>query len=661
MKRRFAEELLLLVLNEDYGGLSLVPDSHLNPALAGAVLMDLALERRIETDLQELTLVDAAPLDDDLLDPALEEIAALAAAGETRDAGWWVRRLAEGGPEIRDRALARLLRAGILSSADAGEAALAPGVSRSRRYPAVDAEPEQEIRLRIMRILFSDDIPDPRDIVIIALADACRLFEKILTKAELREAAERLSVVRRLDLIGRAVAAAVRESARAPAAPAAPAREIPEVPGWPLLGSAPDAARDMRAFLARCYREHGPVFRIRILNRRILVLAGLEANRFLAQRGKLHLRSYEPWRGFAHDLDAARTMLSMDGKDHVRLRQAFGAGMSPRALENHLEGAAAIARSHFDSLPLDRPFRPGRVFRSIVADQMGEVLAGAPAGAYLDDLVLVLDTLLRAAIMKQRPLFGFGRRFRRARARLGVLAQRTLEAHRPGGPLEGAGDLVNEVLDLHAADPLLLPETDIEAMVLAPYLAGIETVGNTLALTLYGVLKHPHLIEGMRAELDPFFAGGPPTTEGLRRLALTHRVVMESLRMYPAAPVVFRFVGTSFDFAGYRIPAGNPLFVAATVTHRLPECFPDPDRFDPDRYLPERAEHRQRHAYVPFGIGAHHCLGAGFAEVETLLTLAVLLHRADLVMVPPDYELRMSNVPTPRPAKDFRVRLTRRR
>lgn len=661
MRLRFAEELMLLVLNEDHGGLSFVPDSHLDHALAGAVLMDLALERRIETDPQELTLVEAAPLGDDLLDPALEEIAETAAAGETQDAGWWVRHLAQSAAAVRDRALARLLEAGILSSADESDASLAPSVWRSRRYPAVDAEPEQEIRLRIMRILFSHDIPDPRDIVIIALADACGLFEKILTKAELREVAERLSVVRRLDLIGRAVAEAVRESARVPAAPPAPAKEIPEVAGWPLLGNAPDAARDLGAFLARCYREHGPVFRIRILNRRIIVLAGEEANRFLSQKGRLHLRSYETWRGFAHDLDAARAVLSMDGKDHVRVRKAFGPGMSRQALESHLEVVVEIARRHLDSLPPGRPFRPARMLRRIVADQMGVALAGAPAGEYLDDLVLVLDTLLRAAIMKQRPLFGYGRRFRRAKARLDDLSRRTLEAHEPGGPLHEADDLVNEVIALHAADPLLLPETDMKAMVLSPYLAGIETVGNTLALNLYGVLKHSHLIEALRAEVDAFFAEGPPTTEGLRRLDLTHRVVLEAMRMYPAAPALFRFVANGFDFAGYRIPAGGPLFVGTTVTHRLPECFPDPDRFDPDRYLPDRAEHRQRHAYVPFGLGPHHCLGAGFAEVQTLLTLAVILHHADLVMVPPDYELRMSNVPTPRPAKNFRLRMTRRR
>lgn len=658
MRLRFAEELMLLVLNEDYGGLSFVPDSHLNHALAGAVLMDLALERRIETDLDELTLVDASPLGDDLLDPALAEIAA---AEKTRAAGWWVRRLAGNAPQVRDRALVRLLEAGILTSADASDASLAPSVWRSRRYPPADPEAEQDIRLRIMRILFSHDIPDPRDIVIIALADACRLFENILTKAELEQVAERIEVVRRLDLIGRAVADAVRESAREPAAPAPPPKEIPEIRGWPILGSALDAARDLRGLLARGYAEHGPVFRVRILNRRLYVLCGVEANRFMSRQGKVLLRSYEPWRSFAHGLDAARTVLSMDGKDHVRLRQAFGPGMSPRAIEGHLEGVAGIARRHLESVPLGRAFRPGRLLRAIVADQMGVVLAGAPAGDHLDDLSLVLDVLLRSTLMKQTALLGPGRKFRKAKARLDDLARRTLEAHSPGGPLADAGDLVNDVIDLHAADPLLMPETDMKAMVLSPYLAGIETVSNTLALTLYGILKHPGRLEELRAEVDAFFAEGPPTTDGLRRLDLTHRVVMESMRMYPAAPVFFRFVATSFDFEGYRIPAGHPIFVGTTVTHRLPECFPDPDRFDPDRYLPDRAEHRQRHVYVPFGIGAHHCLGAGFAETQILLTFAVILHAAEFVMSPRDYELRMSNVPTPRPAQNFRLRMTRRR
>lgn len=131
--------------------------------------------------------------------------------------------------------------------------------------------------------------------------------------------------------------------------------------------------------------------------------------------------------------------------------------------------------------------------------------------------------------------------------------------------------------------------------------------------------------------------------------------------MYPAAPVVFRKVANSFDFAGYHVPAGESLFVATTVTHRLPEFFPDPDRFDIDRYLPDRAEHRQPNVFVPFGVGTHRCLGNGFAEAQTLLTIATVLHAAELELDPPGYELKMTNVPTPRPARSFRFKVKRLR
>ena len=101
--------------------------------------------------------------------------------------------------------------------------------------------------------------------------------------------------------------------------------------------------------------------------------------------------------------------------------------------------------------------------------------------------------------------------------------------------------------------------------------------------------------------------------------------------------------------------------MATSVTHRLPEFFPDPDRFDIDRYLPERAEHRQPNVFVPFGVGTHHCLGGNFAETQTLLVIATVFHAAELELDPPGYELKMTNVPTPRPAKSFRFRLKRLR
>ncbi len=658
MALRFAEELLLLILNEDYGDLAPVPEPHLNHALAGAVLMDLALENRIDTDPEKLILVDSTPVKDDLLDPVLADIAQTA---ETHNAQYWVRRIAQTGEQIRNHTLARLLKAGILDSAEEGAISLARSVARSRRYPNYSIDAEQEVRLRIMRVLFSDDIPEPRDIAIICLADACGMFEKILSKEELQEASERIDIVSRLDLIGRAIPEAVRESAQeatAPGAAVAP-KQIPMVKGLPIVGSALKAAKDIRAFMTQQYLELGPVFEIRLLNQKILVLAGPEANQFVNRKGRFFFRSYEPYRGVSDGLNASRMILNMDGPEHVRYRQAFASAFSRARLQKHLDIASDIARSQVKTWPLNRPIQPLHALQHIIADQMGTILSGTPAGDYLEDLVFLLETLLKTTLT-QLPAFLFRRRFEKARQRLKGLAQKTLKAHEPGGPYCDAADLINDIIDLHRSDPQFLPETDMMAVVLAPYLVGIETVGTTCAFTLYAILKHPDLMARMTAEADALFAHGEyPTAESLRQLDVTHRVVLESLRMYPAAPTVFRTVSNSFDFAGYHIPAGRMLFVATTVTHRLPEYFPDPDRFDIDRYSPERAEHRQPNAYVPFGVGTHRCLGAGFAEMQTLLTLAAIMREAELVLDPPGYELKMTNVPTPRPAKNFKFKVAR--
>ena len=652
---RFAEELLLLLLRDESGELAFVPDTHLHHALAGAVLMDLALENRIDTDLDKLTLVDAAPLEDDILDAALAQIAASA---ETHDAEYWVRRIAGEGERIRAAALARMVRAGVLQSAQ--EDAVEPSLqlSLARRYPAADGKTQQEVRLRVMRVLFADDIPDPRDIVIICLADACGIFEKMLTKAELEEARVRIDLVGRMDLIGQAVTRAVRSSGREAAArPAFAAKRIPRVKGLPILGSAREAAEDVRAFLTEQYLNLGPVFEIRLLHRRMLVLAGPEANRFVQRHGRRYLSSHSPWRGFADGFDASRLMLSMDGPEHVRFRKAFAQPLSQARFHENLAAAANITCKHAAAWPLDRPMQPLHALQGIIADQMGVILAGASAEEYLDDMVFFLETLLKTVVAKQLPAFLFARKFRKARARLDELAQKTMEAHRPGGAFHGVENMVSSILDLHDADPQFFPETDVNAVLLAPYLVGIETVGNTCAFTLYCILKHPELKRKITAEADALFAGGPPTQAKLRKLDVTHRAVLESMRMYPATPVMFRSTANSFEFAGCRIPAGKPLFAATTVTHRLPEFFPDPDRFDIDRYLPERAEHRQANAYAPFGLGTHKCLGAGFAEAQALVTLAAMLHAAEIVMDPPDYELKVSNVPTPRPAKSFRFKV----
>lgn len=200
---RFAEEIILLLLNDGDGRFARVPKWSLDYALAGGVLMDLALENRIDTDLENMVLIDSTPTGDNLLDSTLEEIA----AGTNRSTSYWLEHTADSSDTIRELALSRLVEQGILEVED--DRFL--WVFRSRRYPTIDGTAEREVKLRIMGVLFSDEIPSPRDVVIICLSDACGIFKSLFSNHELENVAPRIEQVRRLDLIGQALSRGIHD------------------------------------------------------------------------------------------------------------------------------------------------------------------------------------------------------------------------------------------------------------------------------------------------------------------------------------------------------------------------------------------------------------------------------------------------------------------
>ena len=666
MKLRLAEEILLLLLDERSGDLAEVEDARLHHALAGAILMDLAFEDRIDTDLEKLMLVSAEPLGDDMLDPVLTRIAASAEAspsGEARNAERWLREVAKDGEAVREAALGRLVQAGILESAEEGLIALSQKVRRARRYPAAgEGGAQQEVRLRVMQVLFDDDVPDPRDAAIIGLADACGLFEGVLAKDELSDVADRLSVVRRMDLIGRTVSQVVRELVdEAESKPAPPAaKSIPFAKGLPLVGCALEARKNLTDFLVAKHLELGPLFKVRFLGHEVYVLAGQEANTWVHKHGKRYLRSFEPWAGFFQELGLSKVLTAMDGAEHVRFRRFNAALYSRSRFEDHMDVAAEIARDEVGGWA-GRSVGGVHAMQRIISRQLGTILTHSSPAEYMEDFLFFFDTLLTTRIAHQRPMFLYARKFKKARRRIEDAVAQVIDEHRPDGPLADADDMVNDLLELHEQEPVFFPETDLKFGVMTPYLVGLDTVGVSCAYMLYSLFKHPETLERVRAEADALFAAGPPTASGLRKLETTHRVALETLRRYPIVPVIPRHVSNSFEFAGHRVPAGVVMLVAATVSHFVPELFPDPYTFDIDRYLPGRAEHRQRNAFVPFGLGSHRCLGAGFAEAQIVLNFATIVHEAEIAMDPPGYELTTSTIPTIRPDKRFRFRLVRRR
>jgi cytochrome P450 len=157
------------------------------------------------------------------------------------------------------------------------------------------------------------------------------------------------------------------------------------------------------------------------------------------------------------------------------------------------------------------------------------------------------------------------------------------------------------------------------------------------------------------------FAAGPLAEAGLRSMPALHGLVMETLRLYPIAILAMRYTNKTFTFAGCQVDADSPVYMATTVTHLMPEFFPEPEKFDITRYAPPRSEHRKPGAFAPFGLGPHTCLGAGMAEVQMMLTMATLLNRLDLELDPPDYTLKTIVNPAPGPEYGFKVRVIGRR
>jgi MHS family proline/betaine transporter-like MFS transporter len=189
------EELLLLTLEDSGGEFDSVPEIYLNCGMAGAALLDLSLRGRLDSDLSGVFVVDPTPTGDPPLDRVL---AAIAREPERLPAREWISRLSHDAPEIREDALASLCARGVLRQKD--HAFL--WVLKERRYPVAEGQERTEAKKRILALLYNDDIPTPEDVALTSLADACFIFERILSPKELARVKPRIRQLARMDLIG---------------------------------------------------------------------------------------------------------------------------------------------------------------------------------------------------------------------------------------------------------------------------------------------------------------------------------------------------------------------------------------------------------------------------------------------------------------------------
>jgi len=282
-----------------------------------------------------------------------------------------------------------------------------------------------------------------------------------------------------------------------------------------------------------------------------------------------------------------------------------------------------------------------------------------------DDIGHAVTTIMESFTMIMLPFPGllerlplpFARRFRRARATLDATIYKIIAQRRASG--EDRGDLLSMLIAATDAegDGTGMSDTQLRDECLTIFLAGHETTANALTWTWYLLSLHPDVAARLHAEVDVL--GHEPTIADLPRLAYTRQVVSESIRLYPPAYAIGRRALEDYAVGGYMIPARSIVLVCPYVVQRDARWYPDPEKFDPERWTPEQIAARPRFTYFPFGAGTRICIGEQFAWTEAILMLATLAQRWRASVVP-GHPIETQSLITLRPAHGMPMVLERR-
>ena len=438
-------------------------------------------------------------------------------------------------------------------------------------------------------------------------------------------------------------------------------KKIPRVKGVPFIGSTLEMAKDPAAFFVRAYRDYGPVYQVNVFGRKQYVIAGVESAKLMStKKGRDGLRSKEFWQDFVDHYGASKTLTQIDGEEHRKMRAIMRKGFSREAAAGKYHmltdiGDKSIVRDWKagESVPVVE------AFQYMIVQMIGEMMTGDAPLEYVKDIRTNILFLLNVLVARVRPkVFLKSPKFKKASKRVEELGQSMIAQFKEYAETGNLPDnLLGDVYQAHIDDPDFVQARDLGVLLTGPYVAGLDTVANTVAAATYGILKTPGVLEKVQAEADALYAKDTVTEMDIRGLDYIQGCLKEAMRLWPIAVAQMRTTNHDLEFEGHVIPKDEMIFIGTSVPHFMEEYFPDPFKFDPDRFNDERREHMKPGVYAPFGRGPHSCLGQNLAEVLMGVIMARVFHRLDLSLDSPDYVLKTKSAPTPGPAMSFAVKV----
>lgn len=424
-------------------------------------------------------------------------------------------------------------------------------------------------------------------------------------------------------------------------------------------------ARDPLPILLGAYEEFGPIFSLRLLHSPVVFMLGPEANHFITVAHPENFHWRESSFGDLIPL-LGDGLLTIDEDYHDRAR----AIMMPAFHREQIEAATAAMTVEADEaiggLPVGavvdvyewmRNLAMRIAMRALLGLDPDEAGKGAAAAFHFERALgyYGIDFHLRL-------LRGPGSPWRKMTASRAILDEIVFGeiTRRRANPDPERRDILSLLVGARGEGGEAFTDREIRDQVMTLMFAGHDTSTSTLTFMLHELARHPEVTRRLREEQDRVLGGATPTATQLEReMPYLDMVLDEVLRLYPPAWIGPRRAVREFEFGGYTVPKGAYVNYCSWASHRIPEVFPEPEAFIPERFTRECKAALPRGAYVPFGGGSRICIGKRFGQTEVKLVATKLLQRLDVDALP-GRTMTIRQMPTLSPQGGLKMRVNQR-
>lgn len=406
------------------------------------------------------------------------------------------------------------------------------------------------------------------------------------------------------------------------------------------MGSLIAPGRDPLRLLTGLARDYGDIVFVKLAGERAFLINHPQLIRDVLVT---HQKNFTKSRG----LERAKKLLgegllTAEGANHVRQRRLI----QPAFHRERIAGYASVMVDH--AARMRQRWQPGETYdisnemMHLTLSIVGKTLFDSDVESKADEVGLALTHVMETFFISMLPFqeiidllpIPAVRRAQRSRRRLDALIYHLIADRRASG--RDHGDLLSMMLAAQDAEGgnARLSDQDVRDNALTILLAGHETTANALTWAFYLLSKTADAEGTLHEEIDRVLDGHLPTMADLPRLPYVERVVAEALRLYPPAWIIGRRAIADYTLGDYIAPARSIIFMSPWVTHRDARWYPEPERFNPDRWTPEFKAALPQFAYLPFGGGSRKCIGDQFALMEAALVLATVAQQWRLRLVP---------------------------